>query len=208
MNDSADSIPSDTIARFQEDLVRKIRLQRGVHDVLEDSTSLLLKWQKIVNVVITSFITLIVFADFGLINDIAPAYSGKPASITVGLIAFSLFVINSLADVFQLSSRNSEHQQSIQFYTDLLADLKKNQAAEHEMNTKREILQQQHEHYLQITNFSKKIGGNKFERAQSKYLKRKAIRLAKKKEPFLGYFKSRKEAKLLADNVFKSEGKI
>lgn len=202
------SISMNAIEKLQSDLVRKIRLQRGVHDVFEGRARALLTIQKTINVVITAFITLIVFADFGLIGKVIPQYSGQPASITVGVIAFILFVMNALADVFGLSNRHTDHLRAIQLYSDLLRDIKQLKASNHDSDTEREVLLQLNDRYMQITFSTLNVGGRRFVRGEKIYLRRRALRLAKKEAPFAYWWTIRKRAEELVSACSEKEGQI
>lgn len=204
MEDSVD-IAND---KLRSEIVRKIRLQRGVHDVFEDNARRLLTVQKVINVIMTAFITLIVFADFGLIGKILPQYSGDPAIITVGVMSFVLFVMNALADVFSLSSRYTDHLRAIQLYSDLLRDIKQSQTASYDESTEREILLQFDNRYMQITLSSLNLGGRKFEHGETIYLRRCARRLAKKEAPFASCWAIKKRATELVADCLEKEGQI
>lgn len=208
MKNSVDGDIVTASDKLLSDIVRKIRLQRGVHDVFEDNARRLLTVQKVINVVATAFITLIVFADFGLINKILPEYSGDPAIITVGVMSFILFVMNALADVFGLSSRHTEHLRAIQLYSDLLRDIKQSQTADYDASTGREILLQFDNRYMQLTLSSLNLGGRKFERGETIYLRRCARRLAKKESPFASCWTIKKRANELVADCLEKEGQI
>jgi hypothetical protein len=169
---------------FEEDLVRKIRLQRGVHDILEERSGLLLNAQRSVNLIGSAFITLIVFADFGLINTLAPTFSGSPTLLAVGSLSFFIFIMNTIADLFSLSATNNSHLQAIQQYTYLLSDIKKNKHGSPTRSIDTRDINQFYDRYLQISNNTNNASGKKFDKAQQKYLKRRAIRIATKKIPF------------------------
>jgi len=151
-----------------EELAEKIRLQRGVHDIYLDRLMLFVTIQKILNVIISCFVTLIVFADFGLIEKTFPQYSGIPVMISVGLLSFILLIINSLSEVFQFSTKQLSHQSTIYKYTLLLTKVKlciqKNETDRHEDLSKE---------YLNISNDSINFGGKKFDRARKNYMYRK-----------------------------------
>ncbi len=173
-----------TCETLREELTRKIKLQRGIHDYYEDITRLWLTIQKTINVVVTAFITLIIFADFGLIEKLFPSYSGTKAMLTVGSISFLLFVINALADVFRLSTKHIEHLHAIQLYTSLLQDIRKAKSSGHPDKTELELLHQFNDRYMQISVSVLNVGGRKFERAQRVYLRRRARRKAIQDKPF------------------------
>jgi hypothetical protein len=202
------NISEITIDKLRTDLVRKIRLQRGVHDVFEGKARALLTAQKTINVVFTAFITLIVFADFGLIGKILPHFSGQPASITVGVISFIIFVMNALADVFGLSSRYTDHLRAIQLYSDLLRDIKQSKVNTYDSVTEREVLMQLNDRYMQITFSSLNVGGRRFVHGETIYLRRRALRLAKKEAPFAYWWTIRKRAQELVSECLDKEGNI
>lgn len=195
-NDVDRTIPDNLIMEFRKDLIRKIKLQRGVHDVFEDKTRRLLTFQKLINVVFTAFITLIVFADFGLIEKLSPKYSGQPAMLTVGVISFIIFTINSIADVLHLSNRNADHLRAIQQYTDLLRSIKKSHFSGHDTATEREILIQLNDRYMQLSSSVFNVGGKNFAKGQAIYLRRRAKRLTRKMYPFACWWTINKKASL------------
>lgn len=193
---------------LQNDLVRRIRLQRGVHDILEDKTKRLLSLQKVINVFASSFITLVVFADFGLMAKIAPSVSGFPVMLSVAVTAFIIFVLNALYDVFSIADKNSTHLRAIQQYTDLLSDMKKAKYSSIAEEIAEETLLQLHSRYLQISASSTNAGGNMFDKAQEKYLQRRAIRKAREENPFASTREIKQRAQALTEICKEEEGKI
>ena len=194
--------------KLRSDIVRKIRLQRGVHDVFEDKTRTILVAQKLINVVMTAFITLIVFADFGLIGILLPQYSGQPVMIIVGVVSFVLFVMNAIADVFGISDQHTGHLRAIQLYADLLRDIKQSYYDSDDMAISTDMLQQFNDRYMQITFSSLNVGGRRFERGLAIYLRRRAIRLAIKENPFENWWERRKRAGKLVPVCLDREGQI
>ena len=193
---------------LQSDLVRRIRLQRGVHDILEDRTQSLLSFQKVVNVGTSAFITLVVFADFGLVEKLAPSISGLPAMLAVAVIALLVFIMNALYDVYSVAEKNATHLQAIQQYTDLLSDLKKAKYSNSSEQIDDATLMQCLSRYLQISASATNAGGNKFDKAQEKYLKRRALRRAREEIPFGSKAEIVKRAKSLTEQCKKAEGEI
>lgn len=193
---------------LQQDLVRKIRLQRGVHDILEDQTQTLLSLQKTVNVCTSAFITLVVFADFGLVVKLAPPLSGLPVMLSVAVMAFLVFLMNALFDVFSIAEKNATHLQAIQQYTDLLSDLKKAKYSSQTGGIDEKTLMQCLSRYLQISASATNAGGNKFDKAQEKYLKRRALRKAREGNPFASSKEIKKTAAQLTEECKKEEGEI
>jgi hypothetical protein len=189
-----------------ENLARKIRLQRGVHDIFQDRLEKISKAQKVINVIFSSFVTLIVFADFGLFAKILPEFSGTPVMLTVGLLSFALFVINSLSDVFQITSRQLSHQKAIENYTVLLSDLKVTSQAE--IPLAQEMLEQLVERYLRISSDAINFGGNEFDKAQKKYLKKRAAIYCIRKNPYIKWYKLRSEAEQTYKQALENEGRI
>lgn len=193
---------------FQKDLVRKIRIQRGVHDFLEDKTKFLLNTQKLINVTLSALITLVIFSDFGLLTEIFPSFSGKPAMLLTGCMSLIIFIVNLTADVFSLSENNAKHLQTIQQLTDLLSDIKKSKYSNEDQSIKNDRLQEFYERYLQISNSAINPGGKAFDRAQARYLQRRAIKIAIQQNPFSKRKDLLANATSLASQCSESEGEI
>ncbi|QFS88099.1 MULTISPECIES: hypothetical protein [unclassified Marinobacter] len=193
---------------LESDLIRRIRLQRGVHDILEDKTQNWLSFQKIVNVCSGAFITLVVFADFGLISKLAPSASGLPVMLSVAVTALLVFIMNALYDVYSVSEKNATHLQAIQQYTDLLSDLKKAKYSNPQKRIDEATLMHCLSRYLQISASATNAGGNSFDKAQEKYLKRRALRKAREEIPFGSKKEVEQRAKSLTGQCKESEGEI
>tara|TARA_R110001583_G_scaffold38292_4_gene123751 strand:- start:5117 stop:5686 length:570 start_codon:yes stop_codon:yes gene_type:complete len=161
-----------------EMLVKDIKLQKGVHDIFEDSYRRLIVFQKSLNTIFSAFITLIVFADFGLIEWIDSSWSGIPVMLTVGIISFVLFVMNALYEVFQVSNSFNEHARAIQLYSDLLLDLEL-------AKQKTDSLENYRKRYMDVARLSVKVGRRRFEKARQLYIRNRMIREQLKKNPFI-----------------------
>jgi len=185
----------DSEMALRRDLVRKIRQQRGVHDQLADAV----RWQiavlKTSNVIVTAFMSLVVFADFGLILKLAPQLSGFVVSLTVGCAAFLLFVANALADTFNIHERHASHQRTIHQLSELLRDVRKAYLESLPPEQAKPILHQLNERYMHIMAASENVGTRQFELAQAAYLRQQARRLARKEDPFASWFTVRKRAR-------------
>lgn len=193
---------------LQHDLVRRIRLQRGVHDILEDKTKRMLSFQKVINVFTSAFITLVVFADFGLLTKLAPSVSGFPVMLGVATAAFLIFILNTLYDVFSIAEKNATHLRAIQQYTDLLSELKKSKYSSDTNQIEENTLLQFHSRYLQISASSNNAGGHKFDTAQQRYLVKRALRKAREDNPFATTKEIKSRAKALIEACKEEEGEI
>lgn len=188
-------------------VVKKIRLQRGMHDYVESNLSQYITVLKITNVLFSSFITLIVFADFGLIEKLYPSISGLPVQIAIGVVSFFLFVLNVLADVFQLEDKKLSHLNAIQQYTALLNEIK-NEYARTSGNIEAARVIKFNEQYLEITKNIIQIGGRRFTKAHSEYLKKRCYKLAIERQPFESKKVLIKASKSLVEECEKIEGLI
>jgi hypothetical protein len=170
--------------RLLEDLIRKIRLHRGVHDVHLDKNRALLNFLKVFNIVSSSIITLVIFADFGLIKVIFPNLNNFWVMLVVGFISFFLFLLNSIINSFNIDHCEFEHGRAIELLSDLLRDIRKIDFESIEDKSKELLINQFNDRYMQITFSTINIGGRKFEKANAIYLKRQARKLAIKENPF------------------------
>lgn len=198
---------SDEREELLKSVVRKIRLQRGVHDFSESRLSRYLTSLKVINVLFSSFITLIVFADFGLIEKLLPSISGLPVQLTIGVLSFFLFVINVLADVFHLEDKKVSHLNAIQQYTTLLNEIK-NEYAKTAGNIEATRVTKFNEQYLEIAKSVIKIEGRKFTIAYNEYLKKRCYKLALERQPFSSKTDLMKASKSLVVECTKIEGRI
>jgi len=178
-----------------------------VHDHIEDKISQFIKIQKIINVLFSSFITLVVFADFGLIEKLAPDFSGLPTQITIGILSFILFIVNVLSDVFQIPDKKLSHLKAIQQYTELLSEIKNENASTNGTIVATKVVEF-NEKYLQITRNAIQIGGRIFTKSHIKYIQKKCIALAAQKHPFDSKKEILNKSKSLVSDCESLEGKI
>jgi hypothetical protein len=190
------------------DLIRKIRQQRGIHDIFLDSSRLWMKAIKIFNIVSSSIVTLIVFADFGIINKIFPSLDNFWVMLTVGIISFMIFLCNALVNTFNIDNKEVEHKRAIELYSDLLRDIRKTHLDKLKDKVKEITLNQFNDRYMQITFSVIGIGGKSFIKSQSKYLRRQARRMAIKENPFLRPWQIKKQALKFVKEYQKQEHKL
>jgi len=173
-----------------KNLAAKIRLQRGVHDISLGRLMFYSNALKIINVVFSCFVTLIVFADFGLVAAVIPSFSGLPAMILVGILSFIILIANIMSDVFNVNSRITRHVQAIDKYTELLKDIINLKQREHDLT----VFDIYNDRYLEISRYSNGFLGYAFDEAKKKYYMKIAIAHAIKINPFLSRNKIKKIA--------------
>tara|TARA_R100000306_G_scaffold61744_2_gene65300 strand:+ start:477 stop:1100 length:624 start_codon:yes stop_codon:yes gene_type:complete len=181
------------------DLEERIKLQRGVHDVLQESTSFKLKVQKSANILLSALITLVVFTDINILKNYYPSINEPKILIFTGLLALAIFLINALFDSFFVESNNSLHIRAIQQYTDLSFDLKTAKIKSEDESLSEDELNHFYRRYLQISQNSHTTTGKAFDSAQKQYLQRKALRKAREENPFY----TKKQAKRRAVEISK-----
>ena len=179
---------------LQSDLIRKIRQQRGVQDHLSEALQKQVISLKAANVVISAFITLVVFADFGLIAKIAPSIRSTTVMLTIGTLSLVLFIANALAEAFSIQERLATHFTTIHLLSELLRDIRKAELGPTDADKQKVVLEQFNDRYMQIMAVSPNVGASRFEKAQAAYLRHQARRLARKDKPFASWWTIRRIA--------------
>lgn len=170
-------------------LIRKIKLQRGIQDISLEKYTRVSTLQKVISTTSSSFITLIVFADFGIIHEVAPELSGTPVMITIGIISFLIFLSSLFSDIFGVQDKTIKCTQTIERYTLLLNEI----IQDSELDDSK--LRAYSKRYLEISNSSQKFTNREFISLKRKYYMNIVYSRIVSDNPFIRGRHMKKEAK-------------
>jgi hypothetical protein len=95
-----DEETNESLSSLKSDLVRKIRLQIGVHSFYESRTRKVATIHKTINIILSTMISLLAFSDVSLMSTYIDFLDPDLTRFTIGVFAFLLFLENVLVEVF------------------------------------------------------------------------------------------------------------
>ncbi len=171
-----------------QDLVKKVRLQRGLHRYYELRTRFTATFVKIIDIVLPAHIVFLVFSDLTSLSSYLKWLTPVTIELLIGASGFILFVTSVLTEVFKGDSRHLDHRKAIERYTELLQEIQLTEAKAKAGRTRAEMFESFNKRYLQITVTSPTFTDKQFERAMVYLLRSKAVKSARKENPFAPFW--------------------
>jgi len=194
-------VPSRTDENIYQDIVRKIRLQRGIHRYFELRTRFTATLVKVINIVLPAHIVFLVFSDLTSLTGYVAWLTPMRVELLIGGAGFILFVTSVLTEVFKGDQRHTEHRRAIERYTELLQEVELMDFRGKSAKMRGESFQNLHKRYLQTTVTSPTFTDKQFDRAMGYLLRSKAIKMARKEQPFASPWKIRRLAKRKVNDI-------
>ena len=181
------------------ELIKKIRLQRGLHRCYELQTRYVSTVIRIVNIVLPAHIIFLAFSDIASLSKYISWLTPMNVELTIGVSGFALFVVNILTEVYKGDLKHVEHRKAIERYSELLQEINISDSPQGHVGKsarmRSETFENFNKRYLQITVTSPTFTDKQFERGMVYLLKSKAIKSARKEQPFARFWQVRKIAK-------------
>jgi hypothetical protein len=187
-----------------EGLLRKIRLQRGLHRYYELRTRRTANLVKSLNIILPAHIVFLVFSDVAALSSHLHWLTPQLIGGLIGATGFILFVTSVLTEVFKGDQRHLDHRQAIENLAELLQEIEISDVRDKSPEMRRDLFENFNKRYRQITITSPKFTDKQFDRAVAYLLRSKARKLARKENPFANWLMldklaKRKVAEVLAD---------
>lgn len=167
--------------QLREDLLRKAKLQRGVHSYFEEQTQAFAIAWRIGALVVPAIMAFVAIADSTILAMVGIEMDAERARAILGVLGVIWFVVSVLADTFGIQERHREHRRAVERYTELLRDLKKAPISDEEDAS---LLAQYEKRYLEIAESSRKVMDSCFDKGEAGYRRRQARRAARREHPF------------------------
>lgn len=177
------------IQELEDDLIRKIKLQRGVHSYFEQRSKMQSIFIKSILIVLPAMLTFIAFSDFDFLKIYLPTITENSIRLIIGSLSFILFITGILSEVFNISVVYERHREAIEQYSELLRNMK-----EQKSNLTEEQITNFNQRYFSISTNSIHISSKKFIRGEKFHLKNQVLRAVMKKNPFKCKWQIRKQA--------------
>jgi hypothetical protein len=161
---------------------------------------------KTLNIVLPAVIALLAFSDINYVSTYLPWLTEGLVRLTIGIFGFLLFLVDVLAEVFDVSEKHAKHREAINLYSDLLRDLRTVKLDNESPEMRDKILQVFNQRYLQTTITTVNLTHKEFTKAEAHYLRYRAERHARRDDPFAWPWKVRKVAKQKAKDLLILEG--
>ena len=189
-----------------QDVIRKIRIQRGLHAVFEQRTKSLSVFLKVINISLSSLVATLAFSDTQILRILLPFIDSSLVLLYIGGIGFLLFIGNILIEVFSIHQHHQEHRMAIELFTSLLREIKeKLQDSDVNQSSLAEIYNQR---YLQVVTNTRKFTNRQYSKSHPKYVRSNCRRLVLKKNPFIRPWKIREAAIANVDAWHEKESQI
>jgi hypothetical protein len=154
----------------KEELLNKIRLQKGIHSYFEMRTKIFAKMLKIVLILFPAVITFLAIANESMIKFIFGQVDKDFVLIAITLISFILFILAVFAEVFGIDVKYKLHRNIINQLIKLRDEL--NHRIEQNPDQAIEITRELRNIYLEIIQSGIQLSDNEFFRAKKYYYKR------------------------------------
>ena len=191
------------------ELIKKIRLQRGLHRCYELQTRYISTVIRIVNIALPAHIIFLAFSDLASLNRYISWLTPVNVELTIGVSGFALFVVNVLTEVYKGDLKHVEHRKAIERYTELLQEITISGAPQggsgKSAKMRSETFENFNKRYLQITVTSPTFTDKQFEKGMVYLLKSKATKSARKENPFAPFWQIRKIAKDKVSDILDDE---
>ena len=187
------------------DLVRRIRVQRGLHRYYELRTRFSATLIRVINIVLPAHIVFFVFSDITTFSRYVPWLTPFVVEIFIGVAGFILFITSILTEVFKGDRRHLDHRRAIERCAELLQEIKLCDLQAMSGKMRGEAFENFHKRYLQITVTSPTFTDKQFERASAYLLRQKALKLARRENPFAHPWRIRKIALSKVKEVLEDE---
>ncbi len=187
------------------DLVKKIRLQRGLHRYYELRTRYVATTIRIINIVLPAHIVFLVFSDLTSLTHLVRWLTPAVVEITIGGAGFVLFITSLVTEVFKGDKRHLDHRRAIERYNELLQEIELSDFSGRSAKMRSELFESYHKRYLQITVTSPTFTDKQFETAMTYLIRSKALKLARKENPFASPWHARKIARTKVPEVLSDE---
>lgn len=182
-----------------DDISWKIDLQRDVHAYYE------IKWKrysifiKTILIVFPAFLTFAAFSDFNFLQIFLPSLTEHVLRLSIGLISFVLFLVGVVSELFGVVIRHEQHRDAIEKYSELRREIR-----EVEQEITNEQLRSFNQRYIAISNSSLSLSTAEYRKAVGYRLRDKALRGARKRDPFGSWWAIRKSAIAASNNENKT----
>lgn len=186
-------------------LVRKIRVQRGLHRYYELRTRFSATLIRVINIVLPAHIVFLVFSDLTTLKQYIRWLTPIVVELLIGGAGFVLFVTSILTEVFKGSQRHLDHRRAIERCTELLQEIELCDLQSMSAKMRGEAFENFHKRYLQITVTSPTFTDKQFERATSYLLRSKALKLARRENPFAHCWQIRRIARSKVKDILEDE---
>ncbi|HUX11685.1 MAG TPA: hypothetical protein VMW87_01580 [Spirochaetia bacterium] len=201
----APTVPSRSDETIYLDLVNKIRLQRGLHRYYELRTRYVATAIRVVSIVLPAHIVFLVFSDLTSLTSHVKWLTRGVIEITIGAAGFILFVTSLVTEVFKGDRRHLDHRRAIERYSELLQEIELLDFSGRSAKMRAELFDSFHKRYLQITVTSPTFTDKQFESAMTYLVRSKALKLARKENPFASNRQVRKIARSKVPEVLADE---
>ena len=179
---------------IKNDLIRKINLQRSIHSYYERTTKHKALIFRSISIIAPAIVTFIAFSDFSFLKEFIPELSENHIKLTIGIIAFIIFLNSVFDEIFKISEKHKKHRNAIEQYSQLLRDIKLTIAQNPEINDHDSKIEMYNQRYIQLSANTIPFTDKQFNKAELEMLKCRAIRETIKKEPFLRFWEIKKKA--------------
>jgi len=183
-----------SVQRLMKDLVRKSRLQRGVHSYYHKKTRRLSLVARGSTIVASAVMATLAVVDPEVLTAVGLSMQNPTRNAILGIIGFLLFLVNLLIEVFDVNGRYLRHGDSIEQYSKLLRDMRAAHLESEPVDTRAKLLAQYSDRYMLIAGASISMSDTQFEKGRIVYTKRCLLMLARKDLPFGLPWKVRKLA--------------
>jgi hypothetical protein len=154
----------------QNDLINKIRLQKGLHSYYEMKKKPLAISVKVVLIVIPALTAFLSIADIDILKIFFPSINEKHVLVSISLVSLFLFIISVLTDIFGIDEKYKEHRIAI----NQLIKLRKSYQNEIEdrPDNSNEITRKYNDIYSEIVNTFPEFTDRQYKKGKEYYIKR------------------------------------
>ncbi|WP_455381459.1 hypothetical protein [Salinispira pacifica] len=198
-------MPNRSDESIYVDLVKKIRLQRGLHRYYELRTRYVATVIRVINIVLPAHIVFLVFSDITSLSSVIRWLTPAVIKFTIGGAGFVLFITSLVTEVFKGDRRHLDHRRAIERYSELLQEIELSDFGGRSAKMRGELFESYHKRYLQITVTSPTFTDKQFEVAMTYLIRSKALKLARKENPFASPWQARRIAKRKVPEVLSDE---
>ncbi len=195
-------------AKLSRELVRKVRLQRGIQSYWGGRAALLAAFVKSMNVVLSVFIAVLAFSDLGFLRGICPWLSQENEILLMGGAGLAIFLANALFNVFGLWDRPGMHTKAVELYSELLQDMRKARLESKGGDAVTAYLDQFNDRCMEIQTATVNVRGRAFNRAEAAYIRRELLRMARREIPFAFPWTVRRRATKLVDKWREAQSEL
>jgi hypothetical protein len=193
------------VIHMKADLERKAVMRRSAHSYYEHRSHIVSVVVTAFSIILPAIIAFIAFTDISFVKAYLPWIDINDLRMAMGFGSLALFLLAVFDQIFQITTRHNEHRRAIELYSQLLMDIRSANIGSVSAKESNIRMEQFNQRYLQIASNTLSFTEGRFARAEKAYLKKRALRQARKELVFAWPWKIRRRAKAIAQNLYEKE---